>query len=223
MMGKQVPEKPWSIVVGVVSDVQPRIRPDSTPLHQIYYPVMQGGEWSRCLMVRTAAEPTGIVGPMRAAIGEVSPNIPVFSIATMEQRLTDARSQTRFIAFLMGAFALLALGLAVVGVYGVVSYSVSRAVHEIGVRVALGAQSHDVLGLFMKRAANWLAAGLALGLAASLAVTRFLTTLLYEVSPVDWSVFLLISLALASIVAAASYLPARRASRLDPLVALRYE
>lgn len=123
----------------------------------------------------------------------------------------------------MGAFALLALCLAVVGVYGVMSYSVSRAAHEIGIRVALGAQSRDVLGLFMKRAVILVAVGLALGLGASFAATRFLTGILYEVSPLDGSVFVLISVALALIVGLASYLPARRASRLDPLAALHYE
>ena len=123
----------------------------------------------------------------------------------------------------MGAFALLALCLAVVGVFGVMSYSVSRAAHEIGIRVALGAQSRDVLGLFMKRAVILVAVGLALGLGASFAATRFLTGILYEVSPLDGSVFVLISVALALIVGLASYLPARRASRLDPLAALRYE
>jgi putative ABC transport system permease protein len=223
VMGRKAPDQPWNTVVGVVPDVQPRIRPDSMPLHQIYYPVMQGGEWSRCLMVKTAIEPTAVFGPLRAAVRGVSPNLAVFSISTMEQLLSNARSQTRFIAFLMGAFALLALCLAVVGVYGVVSYSVSQASHEIGIRFALGAQSRDELGLFMKRASILMAVGLVLGLGASLATTRFLTGILYEVSPLDGSVFVLISVALAFIVGLASYLPARRASRLDPIAALHYE
>ena len=223
MMGRYGPEKPWVTVVGVARDVQPEIRRDSAELHQIYYPVAHGGQWSRGLVVRTAADPLGIVGPLRAAVQQLSPNIPIFSVATMDELLASSRSQTRFIAFLMGAFALLALVLAVVGIYGVVSYTVSQLTHEVGIRVALGARGRDILTHIMGRALVLVTAGLALGLLSSIAATRLLSSLLYEVSPLDRTVFVWIPILLAAVVALACYLPARRAAKLDPLVALRYE
>jgi putative ABC transport system permease protein len=141
----------------------------------------------------------------------------------MDELLAGSRSQTRFIAFLMGAFALLALILAAVGIYGVVSYSVSQLTHEVGIRVALGARGRDILTHIMGRALVLVTAGLALGLLSSFAATRLLASLLYEVSPLDGAVFVWIPILLAAVVALASYFPARRAAKLDPLVALRYE
>jgi putative ABC transport system permease protein len=223
MMGQYRPGKPWVTVVGVARDVQPEIRRESAELHQIYYPVAHGGHWSRSMVVRTAADPLGIVGPLRAAVQELSPNIPIFSVATMDELLAGSRSQMQFIAFLMGAFALLALILAAVGIYGVVSYTVSQLTHEVGIRVALGARSRDILAHIMGRALVLVSAGLALGLLSSFAVTRLLSSLLYEVSPLDAAVFVWIPILLAAVVALASYLPARRAAKLDPLAALRYE
>ncbi len=223
MMGRFRPEKSWVTIVGVARDVQPDIRNESTELHQIYFPVAHGGTWSRGLVVRTATDPLAIVGPLRAAVDELSPNIPIFSVATMDELLAGSRSQTRFIAFLMGAFALLALVLAAVGIYGVVSTTVSQLTHEVGIRVALGARSHDILKMIMGRASLLVGAGIVLGLLSSVAATRLLSTLLFEVSPLDPTIFVFVPMLLAVVVAIASYLPARRAAKLDPLVALRYE
>jgi putative ABC transport system permease protein len=223
MMGRYRAGKPWVTVVGVVGDVQPEIRRESTELHQIYYPIEHGGYWSRGLVVRTAVDPLGVVGPLRAAVQELSPNIPIFSVATMDELLAGSRSQTRFIAFLMGTFALLALVLAAVGIYGVVSYTVSQLTHEVGIRVALGARARDILTYVMGRTLVLFAAGLLLGVLSSLGATRLLSTLLYEVSPLDGTVFITVAMLLTVVVVLASYFPARRAAKLDPLVALRYE
>jgi len=223
MMGSYRPEKSWVTIVGVSRDVQPDIRSDSTELHQIYFPVAHGGHWSRGLVVRTAADPLGIVGPLRAAVDELSPHIPIFSVATMDELLSGSRSQTRFIAYLMGAFAVLALVLAAVGIYGVVSTTVSQLTSEVGIRVALGARDHDILKMIMGRASLLLGTGIVLGLLSSVAATRLLSTLLFEVNPLDPTIFVLVPMVLATVVALASYVPARRAAKLDPLVALRYE
>jgi putative ABC transport system permease protein len=223
MMGRYRPEKSWMTVVGVAQDIEPKIRRDSAELHQVYMPIEHGGMWSRGLVVRTASNPLGVIGPLRAAVKELSPDIPIFSVATMDALLAGARSETQFMVFLMGAFALIAVILAAVGIYGVVSYTVSQLTHEVGIRVALGARRSDILGLIMGRALGLIITGLGLGLLLAFAATRLLTTLLYEVSPLDGGVYIVIPTVLALVVALASYLPARRATKLDPLVALRYE
>jgi putative ABC transport system permease protein len=222
-MGRYRPGKPWVTVVGVAQDIEPNIRRDSTQLHQVYFPVAHGGHWSRALVVRTASDPLGIVGPLRAAVEELSPNIPVFSVATMDELLAGSRSQTRFITLLMGVFAVLAMVLAAIGIYGVVSTAVSQLTHEVGIRVALGARNHDILKMIMGRASLLVGSGIALGLLSSVGATRILSTLLFDVAPFDRSVFASVTVILAVVVALASYIPARRATRLDPLVALRYE
>jgi putative ABC transport system permease protein len=149
--------------------------------------------------------------------------VPIFDVKTMETRSADATSRTRFSALLLGIFSGLALVLATVGIYGVMAYSISGRTREIGIRMALGAQPGNVLGLVMRDGIVVTIAGIAIGLAGALAGTRVLGSQLYGVGTTDTVTFAVVSLLLAVVALGASYIPARRAMKIDPMVALRYE
>jgi putative ABC transport system permease protein len=153
----------------------------------------------------------------------VDPNQPVYDVATMEQRFSQAVAPQRFNALVLGIFAGVAVILAGVGVYGVMAYSVTRRTHEIGIRRALGAQQQDVMRFVLRRGAGLALVGITLGLAGALALTRFLSNLLYGVTVRDPLTFVAVSLILTGVALMACYIPARRAMKVDPMVALRYE
>jgi putative ABC transport system permease protein len=148
---------------------------------------------------------------------------PVSDVMTMEQRLAKAVASSRFVMTLSSSFSMLALGLAAVGIYGVMAYLVTERTQEIGVRMALGAQKRDVLKLVVRKGMVLAIVGTAIGLLASLALTRLMRSLLFQVTPTDWLTFVVASLVLLTVALLASYIPARRATKLDPLIALRYE
>jgi putative ABC transport system permease protein len=175
------------------------------------------------LAVRTAGEPSSLVGAIRHEVQQLDPEQPIADVATMEELLATSLSQSRFSTLLLGVFAGVALLLAAVGLYGVISYSVEQRTHEIGIRVALGAQSGDVLKLVVRQGLTLTIAGVAIGLGASLLVTRVMTSLLYGVTATDPLTFAIIPLLLTGAALAASFIPARRATKVDPMVALRYE
>jgi len=175
------------------------------------------------LVVRAASDPLGIVGAVRSEIWAIDKDQSVYDIKTMDQLLSEMMSQRRFSMLLLGIFAAVALILAAVGIYGVMSYSVTQRTHEIGVRIALGAQSGDVLKLVVMQGMALALIGVTIGLAASLALTRVMTGLLYGVSATDPVTFALISFLLCGVALIASVIPARRAMRVDPIIALRYE
>jgi putative ABC transport system permease protein len=156
-------------------------------------------------------------------IGALDKDQPVSSVRTLEEVVAEAVGPQRFAMILLGAFAVLALVLASVGIYGVMAYSVSQRTHEIGIRMALGARGSNVLGMVVGEALVLTLTGAGLGLAGALALTRLLSSLLYNVRPTDPLTLALVSLALLGVSALASYIPARRATRVDPMVALRYE
>src|SRR5207244_2381673 len=160
---------------------------------------------------------------VRTAVHEIDKDLPVYGMQTMSQHLARASSRTRFSAVLLGVFAALALGLAGVGVYGVVAYSVAARTREIGIRMALGASRSDVLKLIVGDGLLLCVAGLAVGVPLGLVSTRVLSSFLYSTKPSDPMAFAGVSLLLTGVAALASYVPARRALRVDPLVALRYE
>ena len=160
---------------------------------------------------------------MRAVLREVDRDQPVESIASMDSLITATTAEPKFQARLLGAFAMMALGLATVGIYGVLAYSVAQRTREIGVRVALGAQSADVLRMLLRGTLVLVCAGLLIGGAGALAVTRVLERFLFEVKPSDPATFAAVALTLACAALAASYVPARRAMKVDPIVALRHE
>jgi putative ABC transport system permease protein len=213
---------PWLTVVGVVSDVrQSGLAGDVRP--EVYSLELgdMGGELS--FAMRTVGEPAHLISAVRAAVAEVEPNQSLHNVMTMEQRLANTTSSRRLNTVLLGGFAALALVLALVGIYGVMSYAVTQRRREIGVRMALGARTIDVLGLVIGGGLRLTLAGVVIGVIGALALTRYLSSLLYSVKPTDLVTFLGVALALTGVALLACWLPARRAARVDPMEALRHE
>jgi putative ABC transport system permease protein len=175
------------------------------------------------LVVRTAGDPAAMAPAVRRAVQEVDPNQPVYNVNTMEQVLSDSVASQRLSMLLLSIFAAVAMTLAAVGIYGVMSYTVAQRTHEIGVRMALGAQEGDVLRMVVGQGLKLVLAGVLIGLAAALALTRLMSSLLFGVSATDPATLVAISLLLVGVAVLASYIPARRATKVDPLIALRYE
>jgi putative ABC transport system permease protein len=174
-------------------------------------------------MARTKGDPGSMAAPLRQAVQQYDSEVPVYHIATVEQRIAEQGGETRAYASLLVFFALLALILSAVGVYGVMSYAVAQRAHEIGIRMALGAQPGGVLRLVLGQSLKLTLTGLALGAAGALALTRLLAGLLFGVNATDPITFAVGSLLLVAVALAACYIPARRAMRVDPMVALRHE
>jgi putative ABC transport system permease protein len=174
-------------------------------------------------VLRTPGDPYGVVAGLKQAVTEVSANMVLYGEQSMEDVISDSLSARRFTRLLLGAFALLALILAAVGIYGVVSYNVTQSTHDIGVRMALGADRRIVLGAVLKAAIGMAALGIALGAATAFAATRVMRELLFGVSATDPLTFGAVALLLFVVTLLASYMPARRATRVDPIVALRCE
>ena len=172
-------------------------------------------------MVRTAADPASLIARIRTEAAAMDPDVPIAELSTLASYVSTAMSQTRFLLALIGAFAALALGLASLGLYGVISYSAKQRTREIGVRVALGAGERDIVWLILGQGLVVALAGIALGLAGAAAVTRVVSTFLVGVSATDPITFAGVPALLLAVAIVASFLPARRASRVDPNVALR--
>lgn len=175
------------------------------------------------LVLRTSSDPLSAVPAARRVIESIDPELLPYDVASMEQFVYNSVSEPRFNTTLLAIFAGLALILATVGIYGVMSYAVTQRTHEIGVRIALGARRGDVLRSVLMQAAKRACAGIGVGLAGSLFLTRFLRTLLFDVRPTDALTFAAVATLLAAVALLASYIPARRATRIDPLAALRCE
>jgi putative ABC transport system permease protein len=216
--GKQV----WREIVGVVGNVKHKALATEV-MPEAYFPYKQDPENFMGLVVRTASDPMSMIPAIRNQVLSIDKDQPVSDIMTMEQRLAKSVAASRFVMLLLGSFSVLALGLAAVGIYGVMSYLVTQRTQEIGVRMALGAQKRDVLKLVVRRGMVLAIIGTAIGLVASLALTRLMRSLLFEVTPTDWLTFVITSVVLLTVALLACYIPARRATKVDPLVALRYE
>jgi predicted permease len=207
-------------VVGVVGDTKEAL--DKEAENQMYVPYAQDAVWnSLSLVVRTAGEPTAFAGAVREAIRRVDKEVPIYNLKTMNDVASTSAAPRRIPMLLMSAFAGVAMLLAMLGIYGVTSYYVTQRTHEIGVRMALGAQIEDVLKLVLKRAMLLAVIGIGIGIAGAVAVTRYMTTLLLGVKPVDAMTFIAVAVVLALVVLVACLVPARRAARIDPLEALR--
>ena len=215
----------WMTIIGVVGNVKHSgVNQPTDPA--VYTPYSQSDEeWRRwmTIAIRTTAASSGLVGEVKRQIWSVDNQIPVSDVHTMEELLSVSLAQQRFNMFLLGLFAALALILAAVGIYGAMSYSATQRTHEIGIRTALGAQRRDVLCLAMNDGAKIALFGITIGIAGALALTRLMASLLFEVKPTDPVTFAAVAILLAFVTLVACYIPARRAMRVDPMVALRYE
>jgi putative ABC transport system permease protein len=220
--GSQRDSQPWRSVVGVVRDVKQYGLDKKEPM-QIYLPEAQYPTSFMTLVVRTASDPKNMMAAIKGEILAADPDQAVYDIATMEELLSDSISLRRFSMMLLIIFAALALALATVGIYGVISYSVTQRTREIGVRMALGAGRRDILKLVVGQGMRLTLTGIAIGVVASLAITRVMASLLYGVSATDAATFISIPVILAGVALGACLVPARRATKVDPMVALRYE
>ena len=213
----------WIQVIGVVKDVR-QFELNVDPKPQMYLTYHQFGFFdAQDLVVKTDVDPASMASAVRNAVWQIDKDQPVSNIRTMETILADSIARQRFSMLLLAIFASVALVLAAVGIYGVMSYSVAQRTHEIGIRMALGAQTATVLKLAIGYGLKLVLAGIAIGLVAAFALTRVMSTLLFGVTATDPTTFALISLLLVAVAAIASYIPARRATRVNPIIALRYE
>jgi putative ABC transport system permease protein len=215
-------KSPWVEIVGVVGDVRHRgLDVDTRP--EMFFPHTQTPSRHMTLVVRAADAPAALAAPLRERVRSIDQDQPVGNVKTMEEWVSESVASRRFTAALLGVFAAAAAGLAALGLYGVVSYSVAQRTHEIGLRVALGARPRDVLRLVIGQGMVLTLVGTVVGVAAALALTRVISGLLFNVGATDPTIFVAVPLLLTSVALLACYFPARRATKVDPMVALRYE
>ena len=211
-----------SEIIGVVGDVH-QMGLDAAPEPTVYWPYPELVYSSMTILVRTSNDPVAMVSAARNELQQMDPELPMAAVATMDQLLADSLSRSRFTMLLLGIFAAVALMLAAVGIYGLIAYSVTQRTQELGIRIALGAQRRDVLRLVLGQGTRLTLLGVTVGVLAALGLVRLLSTLLFGVSATDPLTFAGVAVLLGLVALAACYLPARRATRVDPIVALRYE
>src|SRR5215813_1054369 len=218
-------DPPWTTIVGVVANhIQPGV--DNRVWEEMFYPYVNTADpplWTMNLIVKTVGDPAALTPAVVEEARKQDRLLPIAKIRTMRDLTADALQADRFIAGLLGSFAMLALLLAAIGIYGVMSYNVTQRTQELGIRLALGATASNVLRLVVGQGVTLTLVGVTVGLIASLALTRLMETLLFGVSATDPATFLLIALLLTAVALIACYLPARRATKVDPIIALRYE
>jgi len=208
----------WTPIVGVVGNVH-QFGLSQGPTLDVY----SLGEWTDSLVIRTERDPEALTPEVRQQVAKFNPSLAVSHVMTMDQLLSESLAQQRFSTLLLGLFAALALLLASVGIYGVVSYGVARRTREIGIRMALGAEPSNVNRMIIYRGMKLALIGVAIGFAGALALARVIRSLLFEVAPGDPMIFGAVTLLLFATVAAACWIPGRRAMRVDPIDALRQE
>ncbi len=223
-IGESTKDTSWRTIIGVVGDMRHASLIEA-PVPTAFTSYRQDVEsWPRmAFVIKAEGDPSPLVTAVRRALVSVDPSQPVYAVQPMDKLLADAIAPGRFVMFLIGALAFVALALAAVGVYGVISFSVGERTHEMGIRIALGAGKTDVLALVLGQCTRIAALGIAVGLLAALALTRLMSGLLFGVSPTDPITFAAVSILLGAIALFACYIPARRATKVDPVVALRHE
>jgi putative ABC transport system permease protein len=219
-LGGRHDDKEWSTIVGIVGDVR-QYGFDRPSNMEAYVAQSQNMDYGFNLVVRTAGDPRRFEQTVRQAFLSVDNTQPIYQVRPLKDYVAESQAARRFTLMLLGLFGSLALVLAAVGIYGVISYAVSLRTRELGIRMALGAARNDVLGMVLRQGLTLVGTGLAVGFVASLLLTRFLSSLLFEVRPSDLATSLAVSVTLAGVALLANYLPARKASKLDPIVALR--
>jgi putative ABC transport system permease protein len=225
-LGDPADDTPWFQIVGVVADVR-QMGLDEPVKAEMYFPYQQQKDYNfyapRDLAIRTSGGTSNLVGSVREIIREVDPDQPISNIATMSEVLGDEAAPRRMGMIMLAAFAGLALLLASLGIYGVLAYFVNQHTNEIGVRMALGATQRNILGLVLKKGMGLTLLGVGIGLAASFALTRLMSSLLFGVKASDPLTFVAVPLLLAAVALLACLIPARKATKVDPMIALRYE
>ncbi len=223
-LGQKINWSEWRTIVGVVANTR-QATLDREPMPELYFPAAQLSESisGMTFVISTSVEPSSVTHAVTAAIQSVDPSQPVFGVKTMTEVVSDSLSNQRLYAWLLGVFSALALILASAGIYGVMSYLVTQRTQEFGLRMALGASTHNVLGMVLRQALLLIGTGLAIGLAGALGVMRVLTNFLFGVKPIDVPTFAAVSVVLTLVALLAAYLPALRATRVDPMEALRHQ
>ncbi len=209
-------------MVGVVGDTKLYGLANPSRL-EIYVSSLQYPDSDMNLVVKSRIDPAALTSAIRGAVASIDKNQPIFAISTMNQLVSDSVGTRRITLVLLGLFSALALVLAAIGIYGVISYSVAQRTHEIGIRMALGAQHKDVLRMILRQGVKIAVAGVAIGVVVSLGLTQLMSSLLFSVSAADPLTFAAVAILLVLVAMLACYIPARRALRVDPMVALRYE
>lgn len=226
-LGKRIkfsddPKVPWKQIVGVVGNMKHN-GIDVEEQMEVYIPFLQSPSTVMAVAIRSASDPTPLTSAVRNAILEIDKDQPIYDVKTMSQRVSEAIAPRRLSMILFSFFAGIAVVLAAVGIYGVMSYSVNQRMHEFGIRIALGAQAADVVKLVVMQGIILTLAGVGIGVLTALAATRFMSSLLYGVSATDPYIFVVVSLVLAIVALLACYIPTRRATKVDPMIALRYK
>jgi len=225
MLGLGSPRFPPMKVVGVVADMKHQsLREEVAPeMYVMYTQKPYPSMLTMQAVVRTHGNPTAALGSIRAAMAEVDADLPVANVSTLQTIMDNSMTRPRFAMLLLGAFGALALALASIGMYGVITHSVSQRTREIGVRIALGADRTQVFGMMLKQGARLAGLGIAIGLATTIGVTQPLKTYLYQVKSTDPVTFVGVAALLVGVALLACWIPARRAMRVDPMVALRHD
>ena len=215
-------EEPWSTIIGVIGNVK-HFGLEAEPRPEVYISFSQGPPVAPLLAIRTSVDPPSLISAVRRELRSLEPRLVMYNFTPMANLVTESLTERRINTLLIGVFAALALTLAAIGVYGVMSYLVRQRTHEIGIRMALGAERGDILRLIIGHGMALMLAGMGIGLVGALGLTRVMSGLLFGISPTDTATFAGGSLVLALVTLVACWIPARRATRVDPMIALRYE